>query len=232
MLNYPSDFETPAFPAGGRIARTRVFGIGIMTAFFLIACVCGLLVWGAHSVRRAPFLISIDAVSGSWTVINRSVARHPHISVTQTVQESVAANFFRNWFFISDIMDVNVDAWRACERENCTGAEIISYGGGRCALSCGAGEDLYTRFTDDVMPVYKLRADAGETWNVMVDTVRISDVNYTDAGGTWIVRGSVWSKISDRFDVIAFVRIGRDVARFPMTLGYYVTDFNAYRVLR
>ena len=51
----------------------------------------------------------------------------------------------------------------------------------------------------------------------------------TKDGGTWIVRTSVRSNLNGDFDVIAYVKIARDMERYPQTLGFYVTEFNAYR---
>ena len=97
-LDYPGNFNTPAFPAGKRIAVSRVMGIGILGTFFVITCVCGLLLWGVRSMRLDPFLISIDKITGSWTVIGRSVTLNRAVSITETVQQAVVGNFFQSWF--------------------------------------------------------------------------------------------------------------------------------------
>lgn len=229
---YPGNFHTQAFPAGPRIAISRVMGIGILSAFFVILCICGLLLWGARSLRLDPFLISTDNITGAWTVIGRSATYRPRESIYDTVQESVAGNFFQNWFFISDVVAENDAVWRQCPADTCTGAETMTYGDRHCAISCAASTSLYDTFIEDVMPTYHLRGTAGETWNVMVDTMQIAPVGKPDAarGGVWRVYATVWSNINEAFDVVAFVRVARISGKYPMTLGYYVSDFNAYRI--
>lgn len=229
---YPGNFYTQAFPAGRRIAVSRVMGIGILTAFFMIICVCGLLLWGVRSVRLDPFLISTDAITGAWDVIGRSTQRVRRASVYDMAQEAVVGNFFQNWFYISDTVAENNEVWRQCPASECSGAETMAYGGRGCAISCGSSDKLYNRFIEDVMETYHLRSSAGETWNVMTDTILITPIGQIDAatGGVWRVTATVWSNINAAFDVVAFVRVARNAGRYPMTLGYYVSDFNAYRL--
>ena len=231
-LDYPGNFNTPAFPAGKRIAVSRVMGIGILGTFFVITCVCGLLLWGVRSMRLDPFLISIDKITGSWTVIGRSVTLNRAVSITETVQQAVVGNFFQSWFAISDAAAENDMLWRQCPADECSGAETMLYGERRCAISCAAFDTLYNHFVEDVMPTYHLRAMAGETWGVMTDTIQITPVGGRDMqnGGIWRVQASVWSNINASFDVVAFVRVARAAGKYPMTMGYYVTDFNAYRI--
>lgn len=229
---YPGSFNTPAFPAGRRIAVSRAMGVGILTAFFVIACLCGLLMWGVRSMRLDPFLISTDNITGTWSVIGRSTWRGRAVSVYDTMQEAVAGNFFQSWFYISDSVADNNMVWSACPIEECSGAESMTYGDRKCAISCAASADLYDKFIEDVMEGYHRRSSAGETWGVMTDTIQITPIGDIDAakGGVWRVQATVWSNINAAFNVVAFVRIARSVGRYPMTMGYYVSDFNAYRI--
>ena len=229
---YPGNFYTPAFPAGRRIAVSRAMGIGILSAFFVIICLCGLLLWGVRSMRLDPFLISIANVTGTWSVIGRSTWRGRAVPVTETMQEAVAGNFFQNWFYISDFVADNNSVWSSCPPEECSGGESMTYGDRRCAISCAASSELYDRFIEDVMEGYHRRSSAGETWGVMPDTMQIIPVGDIDAqkGGVWRVQATVWSNINASFDVVAFVRVARSIGRYPLTMGYYVTDFNAYRM--
>ncbi len=229
---YPNSFDTPAFPAGQRIAVSRVFGIGILSAFLLIVCACGLLLWGARSLRLDPFVISVDQSTGTWNVIGRSTWRGRPVAATDVMQQAVVGNFFQNWFFISDNFADNDAVWRKCPVEQCTGAEGLTYGNRECAISCMADGKLYDRFVEQVMENYHLRSVAGETWTVVTDTIQITPVGQTDAqnGGVWRVNASVWSNINAVFDVVAFVRVARAAGRYDMTMGYHVTDFNAYRM--
>lgn len=231
-LDYPGNFSTPAFPAGQRIAVSRFMGIGILGIFLVIICVCGFLVWGVRSMRLDPFLISVDRVTGAWNVIGRSPTYRRTASIYDTTQEAVAGNFFQSWFYISGDSAENDNVWRQCAIAECSGAETLGYSGRRCAISCGAGDKLYDSFIKTVMPTYHLRAGAGETWMVITDTMQITPIGNIDpqAGGVWRIHASVSSSINGDFRVVAFVRVARAIGRYPMTLGYYVSDFNAYRM--
>lgn len=233
MLEYPGNFDTSAFPAGRRIAVARVFGIGILVSFFLVACVCGMIIWGAQSRQVEPLVVSINRATGDWSMIKRSEAAPVEYTRQDMMQESVVGNFFQNWFLISDDADQNDDVWRAdCPANECTGAETMAYGGRVCALACGGGAELYQSFVENVMPDYHSRAMAGETWHVIADTMEIRPVvpDAKQGGSTWMVRASVMSNINSVFNVVAFVRLGRMANAYPMTMGYYVVAFNAYRV--
>lgn len=229
---YPGNFYTPAFPAGRRIALSRALGIGILSTFFVIICACGLLLWGVHSMRLDPFLISVDNITGTWSVIGRSTSFRHRSSVYDTMQESVVGNFFQNWFYISSSRTANDAVWRQCPADKCTGVETMTYSDRRCALSCGASDKLYNKFIEDVMETYHLRSAAGETWSVLTETMTITPVGKIDpaSGGVWRVTATVWSNVNAEFDVVAFVRVARSIGRYDMALGYYVSDFNAYRL--
>ena len=230
-MEYPSDFDTPAFPAGGRIAVSRAFGIGILGVFLLIVFTCVMVLWARRSMMVEPLLISTNNTTGTWAVIGRSASRNTEYSVSRTMQEAVAINFTQSWFYISNSATRNEDVWRKCPTDSCTGAEIMSYNRYSCAISCLAADKLYELFTDDVAPIYRRRQiEGGETWDFMPETVMVTPVGrISDAGGMWRVNASVWSNINSVFNIIAFVRIERKAAEYPMTMGYYVADFNAYR---
>jgi len=237
-VEYPGNFDTPAFPAGKRIAVTRTTGIGIMGAGLLIICLCGLISWGAKSMRLDPFLIANDSITGQWTVIGRSLSRNPYYSISRTMQEAVAINFMQSWFHISDVADRNEPVWRECPANECTGAETMTYNQRACAISCTASQKLYEHFTKGVVPEYKARALAGETWGVLPGSIQISPVagvfnEKVDGNGTtWRIEASVWSNINAIFNIVAFVRVAQKVDEYPMTMGYYVEDFNSYRINR
>ena len=230
-FEYPGNFDTRAFPAGGRIAATRAIGILIMLSFLLIGCMCGLLMWAVHSNSINPFLVTRDPITGTWRTIGRSVSRRPQYSVFQTMQESIVINFTKNWFTISGDADRNNSLWHTCAPSECSGGEILAHGDGRCALSCSASEELFDQFIERTMTDYLLRAAHGETWMMMPDSIDIAPFGTMgDNGGVWRVQATILSNMDGLFDIIAFVRIGRDPGAYPMALGYYVTDFNAYRL--
>ena len=64
----------------------------------------------------------------------------------------------------------------------------------------------------------------------IVDSVHISPVgSVNDAGGTWRVQMSV-STTDGVIDIMAYVKVARNPRSYAKTMGYYVADFNAYRI--
>ena len=49
ILKYPDNFDTPTFPAGPRIALSRVMAIAIMVVFALIIVAGGMILWASRS---------------------------------------------------------------------------------------------------------------------------------------------------------------------------------------
>ncbi|MBD5400742.1 hypothetical protein HDR61_03290 [bacterium] len=231
-MEYPSDFDTPAFPAGKQIAVSRAFGIGILGVFLLVVFMCVMVAWARRSMQLEPYLITTGNPGGAWHVIGRSTSRNIQYPIWHTMQEAVAINFTQGWFYISNSPTRNEDVWRKCPADRCTGAEILNHNRYECAISCMSETALYKQFTDDVAPIYRRRqAEGGETWGVMQDTLQITKIGKVSAdGGMWRVNASVWSNVNSVFNIIAFVRIGRKPGEYPMTMGYYVTEFNAYRI--
>lgn len=231
-MNYPGDFNTSAFPAGKSIAVSRFMSIGTLVAFFCIVCLCGALIWVSRSRTIDPFLISVNWLTGQWSLIGHDKDKVSESTEFEAqVQESVVGNFAQNWFFISDNADYNALLWATCNRQECGGAENIVHGRGNSAICCGAGEKLYGHFISDVMPDYALRGQLGERWILDFDSMIISPVAaVTAAGGTWRITANVNSNVSGVFKILAFVKVVRNTDYYPMTLGYYVADFNAYRI--
>ena len=231
-MDYPGNFDTPAFPAGKRIATSRLMGTVALVLFFLIACATAGLLWAANSMRTTPFLITIDRVSGTWRVVDTNAHRADEYNMLDAVQESVVSNFAASWFSISSDTAENNDIWRKCEPDSCTGAETLGYTGRACAIACGGADKVFGKFSDSVMPNYVMRSAGGEVWTPQTDTLKVTKMSTASKtqGGTWRVHGYVHSNINGDFGVIAFVRVERDTTKYPMSLGYYVSDFNAYRL--
>lgn len=206
--------------------------IGTMVAFLLIVFLCAMLFWANRSARIHPFLISIDNMTGGWAIVGHDHGRKT-VSATQSLQESVVGNFVRDWLFISDDAAANDAIWRTCDRTaDCgTGDSAGLRAGRECAIYCTTSDDVFSRFVYDVIPDYQERAAVGERWNVDIDTMNITPTDdVADAGGTWRVMVSVVSNISAPMDVIAYVKVARNVKLYPRTLGFYVVDFNAYKL--
>lgn len=231
MVEYPDNFETPAFPAGKRIAVSRIMSIGALTTFLLCIFLCGLLFWATRSMRVDPFLIYINTTDGEWTIVG-----HDHngksVSAQRTLQESVVGNFVKNWFTISGDTAANDAMWCSGERRTTCSVDLPgAHGGMECRLYCACADDVFSTFTTNVLPEYEMRADAGERRGLITDTLQISPVGQiSDRGGVWRVQATIQSSTSGDFEIIAYVRVAVNTELYPRTLGYFVTDFNAYKL--
>ena len=229
-MEYPGNFETPAFPAGRRIAISRLFAIWILIAMLLIIFLSGILLWSSRSDRLVPFLISTNNDTGEWTIVGRT-SRALEYTRTHTFQESVVGNFAWNWFNISGDAAENEIAWQKCERSVCSTGDSTGHGVRACALFCASGDEIYSRFMYDVLPDYRRRADNGEFWVFDEKSMLISPVGrITDSGGTWQIIANVYSSVIGTMEIKAFVKIARNKAAYPQAMGFYVADFNAYRI--
>lgn len=232
-MEYPSDFETPAFPAGKRIAISRFMTIGVAILSLLILFMCGIIFWTSRSQSIDPFIVSIDNLTGNWTVISNSHNNAPiEYSALRSLQEAVVGKFTSNWLTISADEATNEKIWKTCDREtSCTGEKAPAYGNNECALFCAAGEKVFSKFVYDIVPDYQNRVAAGESWTVDKTTIMIEPAStISENGGTWRIRASIQSSVSGEIDIIAFAKITRNTRTYPQTLGYYVEDFNAYKI--
>ena len=108
-LDYPSDFNTPAFPAGKSVALSRLMGIASCVTFLLVIFLCGILIWAVRSQRIDPFIVEIDKLTGQWTVVGHSHGNGPiEYSAKMALQESVLGNFTANWFSVSGAVRIHL----------------------------------------------------------------------------------------------------------------------------
>ncbi len=229
-MDYPGNFETPSFPAGRGIAVSRLMAICALVAFLLVVFLCGILVWSSRSVSLVPFLISTNNDTGEWTLVGRT-SETLEYSATRTIQESVIGNFARDWFLVSDNIAENDKAWKKCEREECAASDAVMFGTRDCAIYCAAGDDVYSRFSYDIVPDYKSRTASGEIVELDEQSMVISPAGrISENGGTWQFTATVYSSVRGSMSVKAFVKIARNDNNFPQTMGFYIADFNAYRM--
>lgn len=224
---YPDSFNSPVFPAGPRIAVSRVMAIGAMVVFALIIVFCGLIVWARESQKIHPFLVTVDELTGTWQVVGHDHGERT-ITRNRAMQESVIANFTKNWFTVSADTQKNDDLWYGFEeKSDCFADDSPNRG----QIYCRASDELYNRFIYDIVPEYQERIAAGETWSASVDNIYLNPTtNVTDNGGTWRILVQVDSSVHGPAQVMAYVTLARDVQDYPNTLGFYVADFNAYRM--
>lgn len=230
-MNYPDDYNVPTFAAGKSVALSRAMGIGIIASFFIIICLCGLLVWTIRSVHVEPYILATGGINDQWQII-KPTGEKPEIEMTgnQIIQQSLVWKFVQQWFTILPDTNENEKVWQtSCARSDCDGADTLN----RCAIFCETSDALFIRFKNDILPEYKKSATMGEYWNPIINSIRINPIgNVMDTGGTWQVQMSISSSTSGTINIMAYARVAQDIKMYtnPKTLGYYITDFNAYRM--
>ena len=215
----------PTFPAGPRIAVSRVMAIGIMVVFLLIIITGGLIIWSSRSQAIHPFLVTVDGLTGTWQVVGHD---HNEKSITQNqaLQESVVANFTRAWFSVSTDATGNDLIWTSyADRAECQTNRD------NAQIFCNAGEDLYNYFIYQIVPDYINQADTGDVWSVTPDDIYVQPMaDLTDKGGTWIIKTNVYSTTFGYIPIIAYATVGNNMELYPQNMGFYVVDFDAYRI--
>lgn len=230
-MNYPDDYNIPTFAAGKSVATSRAMGIGIMSSFLLIIFLCVLLVWTVRSVHVEPYILATGGINDQWQVIKPGGGR-PEIEMTgnQIIQQSLVWKFAQQWFSVLPDNSENENAWQTkCARADCDGYDASN----KCAIFCATADSLFIRFKSDVLPTYEKLAATGEYWSPIVNSIRITPIGtINDLGGTWRVIMSVAIGGNDTMNVLAYARVARDPKIYinPKTLGYYIADFNAYRM--
>ena len=228
-MNYPDDFSVPTFAAGKSVAISRAMGIGIMSGFLIIVFLCGILIWTVRSIRVEPYILTTGGINDEWQIVTQSNNR-PQIEMTrsQVVQQSLIWKFVQDWFLISNEPDINAQLWdSSCQRTNCETTDASN----PCKIFCNAGDDLFRRFSEDILPTYEQMAANGEYTSPNVDSIRIAPVGYvSDAGGTWRVEMSVATNYDNQIDIMAYVKVAKSGKYHDSTMGYYIADFSAYRI--
>ncbi len=227
-MDYPNDFDIPSFPAGKTIAFSRSISIWILIIFFLIISACGFLLLGRYFEKNYPFLISVDPFTDDWVVV-----AYPEESKTVSqyryVQEKLINDFVVNWFTISEDTEKNELRWYDCSVEECKAAEQFNPSNIKCAISCNSDKNVFTDFQKKVLPDYRAMINiANETWTVKNKS--FTPIIVSENEGKWQVYVSVNSKVMGEFKILIFADIARDINNYPATFGYYVKQFNAYRI--
>ena len=229
-MNYPDNFETPAFPAGTRIATSRAAAIGIAVVYALILCACGLLLWSSRSARVSPYLVATNEIPNEWRIVGHDGGPQK-VPAYRALQEALVAKYIQRRFYISAADSENENLWTACDRDvDCTTTGNTTTGTD-CALFCATSPDEFSEFQSRIVPEYRERAGMGETWVVDGASVRLVPVGIVSAaGGIWRARFTVESNMATSMIVIAYIKVARNIQRYPRTMGYYVEKFNAYRL--
>lgn len=234
-MDYPNDFDTATFPAGKGIALSRGVAVRISIVFFLILCACGFVLFFTHFKSNYPFLITSDPFTNEWSVITYP-GKHKQETIAQyqIIQEKLVSDFVKNWFTISGNVKENEMRWQECSVDECASSQQYNPNNQECTLFCMSDKKIFETFTEKVLPEYTARMEqASEQWNVErrgYPMIVLVPQNVTENGSLWQVRVQIHSSISGYFNVIAFVKVARSKELYPVTLGYYIKDFNAYRI--
>lgn len=230
-LDYPDDFATSAFPAGKQIAVSRTMGIWIAVAFLLIIGGCIALPWLHDRQAVSPFVIYVDNTRGEWQLVGRSLSEKG-ATYYQSVQRALVGIFTEKWFTVTGNAERNAQIWQRCNRDTeCMRRVPNTFANvGGCDIYCISGESMYQKFVTDMLPQYTAYESIGDRWFVDPNKITVfSGGEITKNGGTWVARARVRSSMNGDFDIVAYVKVAHDVARYPQTLGYYIADFNAYK---
>jgi len=230
-LVYPDDFDTSAFPAGKRIAVSRTMGVWIAIAFMIIIGLCIAFPWLRAQQTVDPFVIYVDSERGDWQLVGRPLGEKS-ATYYQSIQRALVGIFTERWFTITGDPTKNEEMWKRCNREMDCAHHVPSTFANidGCDIYCIAGENMYQKFVTDVLPQYQEYESLGERWFMHPNKITVFPTGTpTQRGGTWVARGRVRSSVNGDFDIVAYVTVAYDVARYPQTLGYYIAEFNAYK---
>lgn len=230
-MKYPDDFNTPAFPAGKFVAVSRFMATAIMVVFFLIICLCGLIFWVKKTQDVSPFLISLSPNDERWAV----VAHDNHtteVPAYYVLQESLLNKFAHNWFTISNNNQVNQAVWKNCAENKQICQDTTGDDSDVCAIYCASNIAVYDAFEKVVLPVYTdLSTEQSVVWNVVGVSIKPVDSikSITDVGGMWKLNIAV-DNGANIVNFIGYAVTAYDATQYPKTMGYYVANFNTYRM--
>ena len=229
-MQYPDNFETSAFPAGTRIAAARVVSIAVSIVLLLILFACGALLWSVRNAQISPVLVAANENPNVWRIVGAEGMRR-NMRATVLLQEALIANFVKRRFYISDSMIENERMWTACDPATDCATDGNTTTGTDCALFCAATPAVFANFSNTQVPDYRYRVGQGTTWSVIPATIRILPSGWpSDMGGTWRVQFSILSNKEPPIEIVAYAKVARQMDVYPRTMGFYIADFNAYRL--
>lgn len=231
-MEYPNNFDTSAFPAGRELSLARFAAIFSMVVLFLVCCFCG----GVALLQRyrgvSPLIIYVDAPNGNWELIAPK-KQESQIPYYVAIQKSLVGTITEKWLRIAGDASQNAKMWTDCNRELVCNKRVTSnlqmtQG---CDIFCLTADSLFNYFKEEIVPNYTQREANGETWFVIPNTVKISALGEpTKNGGNWRVDATVISNKSGQMDVVAYIHVSHQNTLYQQNLGYYITDFNAYKI--
>ncbi len=229
-LNYPDNYQTSAFVAGKKLAISRLMAIWTLIAFFIAICLCGILIWTTRSKNTDPFLIATNPDSGLWTVVGSTNTKNEK-SIYYTMQEALIAHTIKDWFTIDPRATVNEKTWQKCELSFCSDENNFVFGSKKCAIYCSVSSAIFSEFQDNVLPKNIIKQNNSEIWTINEQNLDITRTSIIDEkGGNWLANGTIVSASGEEINVKIFITVKNDIVNFPQTMGFYITEFNAYRM--
>ena len=95
-----------------------------------------------------------------------------------------------------------------------------------------SADSVFGDFNRVVLPTFSaLESDAGATWRVVAVHIKpmVSDAAITQTGGNWRIDVAV-NTGDGVVNFTGFATVSYDQEHYPKTLGYYVSEFNTYRM--
>ena len=188
-----------------------------------------MLVWTMRSVRTEPHILITDTVNEQWQIVKNDTIRNEiKRDTNQLIQESVIWNFVQQWFSISGDHGENAALWNmSCNRNKDCDTSAAS---GTCKIFCATNETLFSKFTSQVLPTYEYNEKNGIYWTPNTENIRIKLIDTANTSSTWQVQMTVSTSEHEVMDILAYVTLARNLKTYPRTMGYYITDFNSYRL--
>lgn len=242
-MDYPSDFDIPTFPAGRRLAVSRFASIAVMVVFLLICVMCGVVLWARNSIHVHPFLVSVNNITGQWTVVGHRHGDMHTITGMESIQESVIGRFIREWFRISDNSAVNEFTWATPPEDfKCTWDDISQSDSGigtdgyvqiknNYNLYCLSAPSVYNIFSQDIVPKYRDLYALGDFQGVDMSTLQLIPISVLNQGSVlWQATFTIKTQKSGLISVLAYIQLSLDSGSYPKNFGVYVSEFNAYKM--
>ena len=223
-MEYPDDFDTIAFPFGKSLSLIRVVSIWISMLFVVIIFLSVLIVWSSRSDRLKPYVLSTDADTQRLILVSNQEDIKEDLS-ERIIQEYLIVKFLNNWFNVSS-KNLENTIWKKCERDECSLENLSD----RCAIYCETSEELYSKFNNINIPNYTALLESSDKWALDKDSLDIKPFGkITNSYGMWIIKGIVKTSF-EKIKFIGFLTILRSNNLYQKNLGFYVQNFNSYRL--
>ena len=182
------------------------------------------------SRNNFPLLISADPMTSDWTVVAYP-EKTRKITTDEIIQENLVRKYVEYWFNINRDNAINESLWKVCENHDCNSLEQYDPMNKQCALFCSSGSEIFQQFTEKIIPEYRARIEQKSETMRVVSQLITPPVQTETGPNIWQSFATIDSSLNGRFSVLVFLELGQDKkGKYSANLGYYVKDFNAYRM--